>query len=145
MRNLFSDGHEADALEEVCDRKQLTSHGAEGERFSIVVLAGFETGDDRRQLVLHQGKFFIPASHRVALALDVFEACDQGTKIDVVAVFVLAVHEEILSQKGIEAEMAGEQGSRGEAALVIFVAPLHPLSLSPVHPIHFFGRGGDAC
>ena len=113
MRNFFPNGHEANALEEVGYRKQLARHGAEGEWFTVVVLAGFEAGDDRRQLVLHQRKLFVPGSHRITLALDIFEACDEGTKIDVLAVLVLAVHEEILSQKGMEAEIAKEQRSRG--------------------------------
>ena len=155
MRDLFSNGHEANALEEVGYRKQLARHGAEGERFTVVVLAGFEAGDDRRQLVLHQRKFFVPGTHRITLALDIFEACDEGTKIDVLAVLVLAVHEEILSQKGMEAEIAKEQRSREaeeqrsrkDRTLIMFDAlkPSSPQALPQSCCVSGFGRDEAAC
>ncbi len=105
MGDFFADSHETNALEEMCDGKKLAGHRAVGEGFSGGFFARFESGDDRRQAILHERKLFVTRAHRVAFALNFLEPCDHRPKFYVLGASLFVCHQAILSQSALSSEL----------------------------------------
>jgi hypothetical protein len=97
MGDFLADPHETNALEEMSDWKELTSHRTVGKGLAGGFLAGFEPGDDRPQSILHERKLFVSRSHRVAFALDLLEPGNHWLQPDVLTVALFVPHQVILS------------------------------------------------